>query len=80
MNITVFEENEVAEIFRSYLNGIIDGLNIKRCEISTKHSDPIKNAIKTFENHLSIIKIKERNSDCRFSFENVSLEDLKKGT
>ena len=64
MNITVLEESEVAEIFRFYLNGIIDGLNIKRCEISTKHSDPIKNAIKTFENYLSIIKLKEGNSEC----------------
>ena len=66
-------ENEIAEIFRSYLDGIVDGLN-------TEHSGPTLNAIKTFEKHPSIIKIKELNSGCRFSFENVSLEDVKKVT
>ena len=41
-NDTTFsEENEIAEIFRSYFDGIVDGLNIKRCEISKEHSDPI---------------------------------------
>ena len=80
-NDTTFSvENEIAEIFRSYLNGIVDGLNIKRCKISKEHSGPILNAIKTFEKHPSIIKIKELNSGCRFSFENVSLEDVKKVT
>ena len=51
-------------------DGIVDGLNIKRCEISKEHSDPMLNAIKTIEKHPNILKIKELNSDCRFSFEN----------
>ena len=46
---TISEEKEVAEIFRSYFDGILDGLNIKRCEISKEQSDPIVNVIKTFE-------------------------------
>ena len=79
-NTTFSEENQVAEIFRSYFDGIVDGLNIKRCEISKEHIDPILNAIKTFEKHPSILKIKELNSGCRFSFENVSLEAVKKVT
>ena len=33
-----------------------------------------------FEKHPSILKMKELNSGCRFSFENVSLEDIKKVT
>ena len=34
-NDTTFsEENKIAEIFRSYFDGIVDGLKIKRCEIS----------------------------------------------
>ena len=49
-------------------------------EISKDHSDPILNAIKTFEKHPSILKIKKLNSGCRFSFKNVSLEDVKKVT
>ena len=80
-NDTAFsEENEVADVFRSYFDGIVDGLNIKRCEISKEDSDPILNAIKTFEKHPSILKIKELSFGCRFSFENVSLEDVKKVT
>ena len=56
-NDTTFsEENEIAEIFRSYFDGIVDGLNIKRCEISKEHSDPTLNAIRTFEKHPSILK------------------------
>ena len=67
-NYTTFlEENKVAEIFRSYFDGIVDGLDIKHCEISKEHSDPKLNAIKTFEKHPSILKIKELNSGCRFS-------------
>ena len=78
-NDTTFsEENDVAEIFRSYFDGIVDGLNIKLCEISKEGSDPILKAIKTFEKHPSIHS--ELSSGCRFSFENVSLEDVKKVT
>ena len=66
------QENKIAKIFRSYFDGIVDGLNIKRCEISKEHSDPILNAMKTFDEELI--------SGCRFSFENVSIEDVKKVT
>ena len=61
-------------------NLIVDGLNIKRCEISKEHSDPILKSIKTFEKYPSIPKIKELNSCCRFSFETVRLEDVKNVT
>ena len=74
------EEKESAEIFRSYFDGIVDRINIKRFEISKEHSHPILNANKSFKKHPSILKIKELNSGCRFSFENVSLEDVKKVT
>ena len=56
-NDTTFsEEKEVAETFWSHFDGIVDGLNIKRCEISKEHSDPTLNAIRTFEKHPSILK------------------------
>ena len=45
-----------------------------------KNSDPVINPIKTFEKRPSILKIKELSSGCRFFFENVSLEDVKKVT
>ena len=77
-NDTNFSEgHKVAKIFRSYFDdGIVDDLNIKRCEISKEHSDPILNVIRSFEKYSSILKIKELNSGFRFSFENVSLEDV----
>ena len=60
-NDTTFsEENEVAEIFWSYFGDIVDGFNIKGCEISKEHSDLILNATKTFEKHPSILKIKAK--------------------
>ena len=74
---TFLEVNEIAEIFRSHFDGIVDGLNIKRYEVFKEHSDLILSAIRTFEKHLSILNIKEPNSSCRFSFENVSVEDVK---
>ena len=52
---------------------LLDGLNMKHFEISKEHRNPILNTIKTFEKHPSILKIKELNSVCRFSFGNVSL-------
>ena len=55
------------------MDGLLHGLKIKR-------SDLIVNAIKTFEKHPSILKIKELNSSSRFSIENLSLEDVTKVT
>ena len=77
---TIQEENEVAEIFQSYFEEIVCGLNIKRCEISKEHSDSILNALKTFEKHPSILKRKQLNFACRFSFKNISPEDVQKAT
>lgn len=77
-NKTILEEIEGVKIFRSYFDDLVDGLNIKRCEISKEYSEPIVNAIKTFENHCSILKIKQLNSTCMFLFEGLSFEDVKK--
>ena len=78
-NDTAFsEENEVADVFRSYFDGIVDSLNIKRCEISKEDSDPILNAIKTFEKHPSILKIKELNFGCGFPLKMLVLKISKK--
>ena len=80
-NDTTFsEKNEVAEIFWSYFDCIVDGLNIKRCEVSKEYGDAILNAIKTFEKHPNILIIQELNSSCGFSLESVSLGDVKKVT
>ena len=73
-----FAGKHVAEDFRSYFGGIVDGLNIKHCKISkkTQWSDRCD---QNFKNIPAFLK-KELNSDCRFSFKNVSLENVKKVT
>ena len=68
-NKTISEEIKVLNIFRSYFDGIVKVLNVKCCEISKEHYDPIVNTIKTFENHASILKIKQFNASCKFSSE-----------
>ena len=47
--IQLLRGKKTVEIFRSYFDDIVDGLNI-----SKEHSDPILNEIKTFEKHPSI--------------------------
>ena len=64
------EKNKIEEIFRSYFGGVVDGLK--------EHNDPILNAIRKFKKHPSIPKVKQLNFGCKFSFENVSLENVKK--
>ena len=78
--IVLISSNEY--LFRMLLRVIWESATplMKNAEISKEDSDPILNAIKTFEKHPSILKIQELSSSCRFSFENVSLEDVKKVT
>ena len=45
-----------------------------------KNSDLIVNAIRTFEKHPRILKIKDLNSGCKISVENLSFQDVKKVT
>ena len=55
----VSKNEEIATHFNSYFNNITKGLNIKKWCISEKLSyDPLVNAIRKYENHPSIIKIK----------------------
>ena len=45
-----------------------------------KNSDLIVNTIRTFEKHPRILKIKDLNSGCKISVENLSFQDFKKVT
>ena len=55
----ISEESELAEVFNNYFESIVNNLNIQRPIFSHEHDDPIVNAIKNFEQHPSILKIKE---------------------
>ena len=55
----VSKNEDIATHCNNYFNDITKGLNIKKWSISDKSSDdPLVNAIRKYENHPSIIKIK----------------------
>ena len=70
----VSKNEEISTYFNNYFNYITKGLSIKKWCISDKLSDdPIVNAIRKYENHPSIIKIRsfvERTQLFDFNFEN----------
>ena len=74
-----WDRYEVRQVSLIYTAGIMDGLSIKRCKIFKKHSEQMLNAIKTWKTSQHSWN-KRLNSGGRFSFENVSLEDVKKVT
>ena len=50
----ISEENYIVKNIHSYFDGLVDGINIKRCEIS--NNDPIVNAIKTLKTMSAFLK------------------------
>ena len=80
-NGEVVSKNEkIATHFNNYFNDITEGLNIKKWCISDKLSDdPLVNAIRKYENHPSIIKIKSSVETTQlFDFNFVSSDDISK--
>ena len=68
-------------MFINYFENVVNNLNIQRPIFSHEHNDPIANAIKIFEQHPSILKIKEnRKLYSSFSFKTVSLDEIIKET
>ena len=76
----VFKNEEIATHFNNYFNNLTKGLNIKKWCISDKLSDdPLVNAIRKYENHPSIIKIKSSVETTQlFDFNFVSSDDISK--
>ena len=76
----VSKNEEIATHFNNYFNDITEGLNIKKWSISDKLSDdPLVNAIRKYENHPSIIKIKSSVETTQlFDFNFVSSDDISK--
>ena len=55
----VSKNEKIAPHFNNYFNDITEGLNIKKWSILDKLSDdPLVKAVRKYENHPSIIKIK----------------------
>ena len=81
-NITLIEDNHIsqddkdnAEIFNKFFGNAVKSLNIEIkgdiLNINTNEKDQVLRAIKMFENHPSILKIREHNED-QFCFKQVS--------
>ena len=54
----ISDERELVKIFNEYFSNIVSNLDIQRPPNITLHHDPVLNAIKKFENHPSILEIK----------------------
>ena len=78
----VSQNEEIVTHFNNYFNDITEGLNIKKWCISDNLSDdPLVNAIRKYENHPSIIKIKSSVETTQlFDFNFVSSDDISKIT
>ena len=73
----VSKNEEIVTHFDNYFNDVTEGLNIKKWCISEKLSDdPLVNAIRKYENHPTIIKIKS--SVELFDFNFVSSDGISK--
>ena len=77
----ISEDSELAEVFNNYFGNVVKNLNIQRPIYLHEDNDPIANAIKNFEQHPSILKIKETRNVCSsFSFKPVSFDEIIKET
>ena len=76
----VSKNEEIATHFSNYFNDITKGLNTKKWCISDKlPDDPLVNAIRKYENHRSIIKIKSSVETTQlFDFSFVNSDDISK--
>ena len=76
----VSENEEIAYLFNTYFNDITKGLNIERWPISNPPcKDLLVNAIRKYEMHPSILKIKSVFKSIRpFDFNFVSSDDISK--
>ena len=76
----VSKNEEIANHFNNYFNDITKGLNIKKLCISDKlFDDLLVNAIRKYENHPSIIKIKSSVETTQlFNLNFVNSDDISK--
>ena len=56
----VLDERELVKTFNEYFSNIASNLDIQHPVNITLHHDPVLNAIKIFENHPSVLEIKNK--------------------
>ena len=77
----ISDDHEVADTFSSMFNNAVNSLNIeenKHLLTFSEALDPVDKAIKVYEAHPSILKIKEINKPQNFSFSEVNLSEIEK--
>ena len=77
----IAKDSEIAEVLNNFFINITEKFGISTAEsalLSIKNFlDPIEIAIKKFQGHSSICKIKERNPSCnKYEFTEVTIEDI----
>ena len=76
----ISRDEEVAETLNSYFKNAVTSLDIRENELpkQMKQNDPIDYALKRYESHPSIINILKKISQSTFSFQNVTLVEVRK--
>ena len=81
-NEIISEDKEVAETLNSFFQGAVDSLEIKENEYLKNPTigmdNPVDIALKKFECHPSILKIRETVAPTRFSFSELSMSEVEK--
>ena len=76
-------ESETAEVFNNFFSNIVKNLKIpeyKNLNTNIENvKDPVFRAILKYKNHLSIIAIKEKSKNEKFSFHEVNNENIERG-
>ena len=78
----ILKDKEIVNTFNDHFGSIVDKLGLDRWNDHSlspmKGDDRIDNIIKRYKNHPSIKSIKAKfNSVCMFSFQPVSVDDIK---
>ena len=79
---TISDEKELCRTFSTYFANIVSDLQIPKIQynafdIKSNH-DPVLAAINTFQNHPSVVNIKQREFNSTFSFKNTNENEVRK--
>ena len=77
-NKTISNDDELCRVFNNFFSKIVDELkipNISNYKIDNTN-DPLKEALRYFENHPSITNIKSKSFDANFTFRDTSSSEV----
>ena len=77
-NKTISNDDELCQVFNNFFSKIVDELkipNISNYKLDNTN-DPLKEALRYFENHPSITNIKSKSFDANFTFRDTSSSEV----